>query len=163
MQVLLQQSASSQAGRKSSKRRRKNMVIRSDDEEDQEEESQGDGEEKQENLKLIIKPRVHFAPSTLSTPPATQESFSPMFDRRMEDIIKALDRNTAAVNRMGDIVTALDRNTTAVNRMRVDFKDLSGHLDESFEVLRTLGTALANRALNEDDDTRRNKSTIDGQ
>ena len=161
--MVEKQSASSQAGRKSSKRRRKNMDIKSGDDEDQEEESQGDGEEKQENLKLIIKPQVHFAPSMLSTPPTMQESFSPLFDRRMKDIIKALDRNTVVVNRMGDIVTTLDCNTIVVNWMRVDFKDLSGHLDESFEVLRTLGTALVNRALNEDDDTQRNKNTIDGQ
>ena len=125
--------ATSQGGRKTSKCRRKSIIIKSDDEEEQEEKEESqEGEGKQENLKLVIKPRVHFAPST------TQESFAQLFDRRMGDIVKALDRNTAAVN-----------------RMCVDFKDLSGHLDESFEVLRALGTALANQALNEGDDMRR--------
>ena len=131
-------SATSQAGRKASKRRRKSMVIWSDDEEEQEEsQGEGEGEGKKENLKLVIRPRVRFVPPTSST---TQEPFVQTFKRCMGNIVKALDRNMAAVTRMS-----------------VDLQDLSGHLDESFEVLRTLGTALANRALNEDDNRRRNE------
>ena len=116
------------------------MVIWSDDEEEQEEsqgEGEGEGKGKKENLKLVIRPRVRFVPPTSST---TQEPFVQTFKRCMGNIVKALDRNMAAVTRMS-----------------VDLQDLSGHLDESFEVLRTLGTALANRALNEDDNRRRNE------
>ncbi|KAI6160623.1 hypothetical protein EDD17DRAFT_1760786 [Pisolithus thermaeus] len=63
-----------------------------------------------------------------------------------DPLAEVLDR------RLGEIVKAIERNTTAVETMSKEVKDLSGVLEESFEILKTATTSLVSRAMNDDDD-----------
>lgn len=124
--------AVAQSGRKSVKRQRRTSDVKFGAKRNKEKEDESEDEEEEV---VAPKPGLRFVP----------------FEPSTESVAQVLDRC------LGEIVNSLDRNTAAVSRMGKDLRDLSGHLDESFAVLRTLATSLAKRALNEDEERRLDK------
>ncbi|KIK17775.1 hypothetical protein PISMIDRAFT_14861 [Pisolithus microcarpus 441] len=61
-----------------------------------------------------------------------------------DSMAEVLDR------RLGEVVKLLQKNNTAITTLAGDVRDLSGFLEESFEALKTMTTALVSQAQNAD-------------